>query len=135
MAAKSYTLDNALLSHVLQNTAYVPPVAVFAGLFTVAPSGPSDAGTEVPTGGGTLYTRVAIPFGTGPVNGVISNDGAVNFPVAGAAWGGVPIVGVGIFSLVAGGTLLYYGLLGTPKTVGIGDSVSFAIGALSVQEQ
>jgi hypothetical protein len=132
MAAKTYYLDDALLNGVLRNIAYVPAAAVYVGLFTVLPVNPSDTGTEVSALGGTLYARQSASFGA-PSNGVTTNSAPIFFPVAGASWG--TIVGVGIYDNVAGGNLLYYGSLGTSKTVGVGDSVSFAATALSVSEQ
>lgn len=133
MAAKSYYLDDALLDAVLRNTAYVSPAAVFVGLFTVAPANPGDAGTEVTTVA-TAYVRQAATFAAPGGDGVTETTADVTFPVATLAYG-APVVAVGIWDLVAGGNLLYYGTLGTPKTVGLGDQVAFATGALTIQEQ
>ena len=133
MAAKSYVLDNLLLNAVLRNVAYVQPVAVFAALLTTVPVLPDAVGlVEVPTGGGSLYVRKAITFGAA-ANGVVLNTAPVAFDVAGTAWG--LIRGVAIYSLVAAGDLLYYGTLTVNKTVGIGDTVTFAVSALGVAEQ
>ena len=133
MAAKSYALDNLILSAVLRNTPYVQPAAVFAALLTTVPALPDGVGlVEVPTGGGSLYVRKAITFGA-PVNGVTLNTAPVAFDAAGTAWG--LIRGVAIYSLVAAGDLLYYGTLAVNKTVGIGDTVTFAVSSLGVTEQ
>ena len=132
MAAKSYYLDNAILNLVLSGTAYTPTTGnVYAALYTVAP-GPSGGGTEVSTGGGTLYQRTQVIFGA-PTNGVVSNSAPVAFPVAGAAWGTVHAVG--LFDDQVAGNLLYFGVLGADKVVGLGDQVNFIVGALSVTEQ
>ena len=128
MAAKSHTTDNNVLNHLLRATALPSPAAVYAALFTSAPT-PSTAGTEV-TGGS--YTRVAATFGV-PALGVTSNSPAVVFPAATALWG--TVVAVGIFDSLAGGTLLYFGALTLNKVVDNGDTASFGIAALSITEQ
>lgn len=133
MAAKNQVLANSLLSAVLRNIAYTSPTGVFAGLFTTAPT-PVTTGTEVTTGGGTLYNRVAVTFGA-PVAGVCQNSGAVTFPIAGAPWGTVVAVAICDLITPGGGNELYFGNLTVSKVVGTGDQVSFAIGALSVTEQ
>jgi hypothetical protein len=100
---------------------------VYVGLFTVTPTATA-AGTEV-TGGS--YARVAATFSAAAA-GATSNSGAVTFPVASASWGTVN--GAAICDALSGGNQLYFGALGTPKVVGIGDQLNFAIGALTVSE-
>ncbi len=131
MAAKSIYLDDAVLNHVLRNTALSSPTTVYVALYTVAPT-PSTAGTEVTTVG-TAYVRQAVTFGA-PASGVCLNSAPVTFPVATAAYG-APIVACAVCDLVAAGNILYFGTLGTPKTVGVGDQVNFATSALSCTEQ
>jgi len=131
MAAKSYYLDDAILNATLRNTSYVSPTTVYVALYTVAPTA-AGGGTQVPTGGGSLYTRTAVTMGA-PASGVSSNSAPVAFPTAGTVWG--TIQAVGIFDDPTAGNLLYFGNLGTPKLVGVGDQVNFITGALSVTEQ
>jgi hypothetical protein len=128
MPAKSTYLDNAVLAAVLTQTPYTSPSTVYAALYTVAPTA-GGGGTEV---SGGSYARVAVTFGV-PTAGVTSNTVAVNYASASASWG--TVVAVGIMDNPSTGHLLYFGNLGTSKTVGIGDTVSFAISALSVTEQ
>ncbi len=128
MAAKSVYLDNALINHVLRNSSLASPAAVYAALFTVIPT-PSTSGTEV-TGGS--YARQAVTFGA-PASGVSTNSAPVAFPTASAGWGSV--VAVAIMDDVTGGNILYFGALGTPKTIALDDTASFAALALSITEQ
>lgn len=128
MAAKSHYLDNAVLNHVLRNTALSSPATVYVGLFTVAPT-PSTSGTEV---SGGSYARVAATFGA-PALGVLSNSAPVAFPTATLNWG--TVVAVGVFDALSGGNLLYFGALTTSKAVDNGDTASFAAAALSITEQ
>jgi hypothetical protein len=126
---KSYTQSDATINHFLRNTAQTPAATIYVGLFTTIPSGPGDAGTEA---SGGSYARQAVTFGA-PTNGVSTNSGAVAFPTATASWS--TINGVGLFSALSGGTLLYYGSLTTPKLVDVDDTASFASAALQITEQ
>lgn len=127
MDAKSTYLENAILNHVLRNSALASPATVYVALYTVAPTD-AGGGTEV-TGGS--YARQAVTFAA-PVAGVCTNSGAVTFPSATANWG--TVVAMGIFDASSGGNLLYYGNLTTSKIIDNGDQISFANAAISVTE-
>lgn len=132
MPAKAESLSNALLNHVLRNTAYTSPSAVYVALYTVAPT-PTTAGTEVSTAGGTLYTRVVATF-SAAATAATSNSVAITFPVAGAPWGTVVAASITDSATVGAGNVLYFGNLTVPKVVGVGDQINFSIGTLSVTE-
>lgn len=126
--AKSDYLENAILDHVLRNTALSSPATVYCALFTVAPTDVG-GGTEVT---GFAYARQAVTF-TAAAGGSTANTGTVAFPTAsGGAWG--TVVAFGIFDALTVGNLLYYGDLAVSKVVGNGDTISFAGGALTVSE-
>lgn len=133
MAAKAQALANSLLDAVLNNIAYVSPSSVYAALYTVAPT-PTTSGTEVVTTGGTLYNRVVATFFSPTSGAATSNNGAITFPVAGASWGTVVAAAITDSATPGAGNVLYFGNLGTPKTVGLGDQLSFSTTALSVTE-
>lgn len=131
MTAKTDFLEDRVLDRTLKNNAqftYTFPATVYAGLFT---ADPTDAGTQSSEVAGGSYARVAVTWGAISA-GSVSNSGAVTFPTATGAWGTVSHVG--LLDALTTGNMLYKGALGTPKTVGIGDQVSFAIGALTVSE-
>jgi hypothetical protein len=130
MAAKSTYLDNAFLAAALTNTAYTPPTTVYVALNTSVSSA-GTPGTEVSD---SNYARQAATFST-PSGGSTANSGVLSFFGAGAAAGPYTIVEVAIYDAITGGHELYFGTLGTSKTVSTGDTVSFAISALSVAEQ
>jgi hypothetical protein len=92
---------------------------------------PSDTGggTEL-TSAATGYERVAQDVWDAGSGGATENTSAVTFTTAGAAWG--TIVAAGIFDASAAGNLLWWGTLTTNKSVGNGDQVEFAIGAIDV---
>ena len=132
MAAKSRYLSNKVLNNALVNTAYTPPAIVYTALNTTASTvtapGAEDADVN--------YLRVATTFSTSTL-GTTSNSGILAFYGAGRAAGSANIVEAAIYdSLTSGGSNneLYFGMLAVPKTVSVGDTLSFAIGALSVLE-
>lgn len=126
--AKTDYLEDAILNHVLRNTAYTSPTTIYVGLFTAMPADDGTGGTEV---SGGSYARQSVTFAA-PVTGQVANSALVQFPTATGAWG--TILGMGLFDALTGGNLLYYGTLTASKTVGIGDQISFAASALTVAE-
>lgn len=124
MAAKTTTFADTVL-----NTYLVTPGA-FIALYT--------ATGEVDTTG-TGYARASVAALTGfttpvPVLGVetTSNVVPVTYLSATLAWG--TITEVHIFDALTGGNELYSGALTASKTVDVGDTVSFAAGALAIGE-
>jgi hypothetical protein len=128
MDAKTTYLENALLNGVLRNIPYTPPGTVYAGLFT---ADPGVAGSQANEVSGGSYARVAVTFGA-PSGGTCANTGVVSFPTASALWGTVTYAA--ILDAATVGNMLYKGSLATNKTVDIGDTVSYANGALTVSE-
>lgn len=125
--SKSDYLENAVLNHVLRNTALTSPTTVYAALYTAAPTD-AGGGTEV---SGNAYARTAITFGA-PSGGVVSNSAAVTFPTAsGGNWG--TIVAMGVFDALTVGNLLYWTTI-TNKAVNDGDTAEFAIGDIDITE-
>ncbi|MFL6141659.1 MAG: hypothetical protein ACJ72N_07290 [Labedaea sp.] len=119
------------------------PAALYSALFTVTPSD-AGGGTEV-TGG--AYARINLAptatnwaatngatLTTNPstgTSGTTSNNVAITFPTATAAWG--TVVAVAIFDAVTGGNMLWWGALTANQVVGIGGTFSFAISQISIQ--
>lgn len=120
-------LEDKILRHILNDTAYVAPATRYIGLFTTLPGDDGTGGVEV-TGGS--YARVAENGWSFPALGESENAGAITFPQATALWG--TIVGFGVFDAAAGGNLLVYADLTTTKVVDNGDQPSFAVGALRI---
>jgi hypothetical protein len=131
MPAKNDYLRNIVVNTVLRNTTFTQPATVYAALWTVAPTNGVGSGTEVSTSG-TAYARQAVTFAAPGTPGQTANSATVTFPVATAPYG--TVVSVTISDASSGGNQLYYGTLASSKTVGTGDQVSFAIGALAVTE-
>lgn len=131
MPGKSQTHTDAVLN-LLRGTT-VNGISPFVGLFSAAPANDASAGTEL---AGNGYQRQAATFGapatdTGNVR-KISNTTNISFGPASSAW---PQAGAfGIFDAQTSGTLLYWDVLPTPKTVEQDDYGQFAPGSLVVKE-
>ena len=127
MAAKSDFLEANLLNHVLRNTAYSSPAAVYLAAFTVAPT---DAGGGTEVSGGS-YVRQTLSFGA-PVGNQVSNDAEILFPIATADWG--TLVHWGIFDAAAAGNLLYHTAFTADRLILTGDQLRVTVGQLIVGE-
>jgi len=124
---KTNYLRQAVANHVLKGVIYTPPSVRYLALFVITPTA-SLAGTEV---SGGSYARQSCTFVT-PVLGVSSNSLIITFSIPTADWGLVE--GVGLFDASTGGNMLYFGSLGTPRTVWTGDDMYFPSGYFNLQE-
>lgn len=123
MAALSDYLEAALLNEVLRNVGYTPPATVYLALFTTATTD-AGGGTEV-TGGS--YARQSITFSAAS-GGATSNSGAVSF----SSMPAVTVTHAAIMDASTAGNMLFHGPLTASKTVGAGDTLTFAIGDIDV---
>lgn len=128
--AKHDYLRNAVINAVLRNVSYTSPATVYAALYTTAPTN-STSGTEV--GAGVGYARQAVTFAAPSPAGATQNSAPVTFgPNTTTDWG--TVVGTAVLDASVAGNILYFGALAASKNVQVGDSVSFAAGALTVTE-
>lgn len=125
MSKMTNYLENALVNHVLRNTAMSSPTTIYIGLFT---SGPNEDGSGTEVSGGS-YARQSVSFSS-PSNGSTSNSNTITFPVATANWG--TIVGFGLFDASTSGNMLLYGSLTQSKTINSGDQFVINTGNLTV---
>lgn len=126
MAGFSDYLENKLLDHTFKTASFTQPTNLYVALFTAAPSD-SGGGTEV---SGTSYARTVCNTWDAASGGAIANTGAVTFPTAGGSWG--TVTHFGIFDASSAGNLIAWGALATSKTIGSGDTASFAAGDLDI---
>jgi hypothetical protein len=128
MAGKSDFLENELLDHVLRNSAYTPPAAVYVGLYTAAPTD-AGGGTEV---SGNAYARQPITFGAAS-GGAVTNSADITFPTpTPSGWG--TVTHFGIFDASTAGNLLYWGALAASQTINASNVVKILTGELDVTE-
>jgi len=131
-SGKTNYLQESLLNHVLLNTTYTSPSAIYVALFTVAPT-EAGGGTEVSGGG---YVRKAAtfvaPVDANPVGMQTSNSSSVDFGTASADWG--TVVAFALFDAETSGNMLYWATLSTQRTINDQDQAVFSAGALVVRE-
>jgi hypothetical protein len=118
----TFVMANQMLS-VLQNKP-----ALFLGLHTMSPGRDGSGGAEV---GGAGYARQSITFGN-PVQGEMSNAGAIQFPQATADWGTVR--GIMIWDAQTGGNLLWFDDFVEPLNVTTGAFFLLRIADLTLIE-
>lgn len=126
--AKSDYLENALVNHVLRNTALTSPTVVYVALST---TDPLDTGAGITEPVALGYARVAVEFDA-PTNGVTQNTNVETFGPASGSW--ATLTHMAVFDALTGGNMLYHGILTASKTVDDGDSIEFAAGNLSITE-
>ncbi len=121
MHASDY-LENKLLDHVLGNTAYTQPAALYMALYT------SDSGLETGTptdeidAGGYKRINVTTLGGyTAASGGSSHNEEDMEFPTATADWG--TVTHLALMDAVTGGNVLIWAPLVAAREVIAGDSV------------
>ena len=134
MSAASNYLENKVLDHVLRNTAFTQPTALYLGLF-VNTSGSAAANleegtlTDEVTTSGSAYIRKTIAFGAAS-GGSAANSATVTFDAATANWG--TITHVAVMDAETAGNVLFYGAVTTSKTIETGDTFQVSSGNLSI---
>jgi hypothetical protein len=126
-------LEDELLDHVLGGADYTRPGTVYIALGTATAATDQDSGfsSEV---SGNAYARVSVtnnstnwPASSG---GAKSNGTVITFPQATGSWG--TVTQFAIMDASTSGNTLVWGDLTTSKTIGSGDTASFAVGDLDV---
>lgn len=139
---------NKLVDWFHRGVAFTPPDPLYVRLVSTTPT-PAAAGTEL---SGTGYAAVSIAKSTtawaatnadasttnpsSGTNGTTSNNAIVDFGTAGSAWGTASHWE--IWDAPTGGNRLIYGEIvdgagtPTPRSIALGDPVSFPISALRV---
>jgi len=139
MGAFSDYTEKAILNATLRGIAFPTPTAnVYVALFISDPLDDA-SGTELNNGTSPGYARVAVANAgwTAPVAATPStpstsqNVDAFEFPEASAPWLG-PITHFALFDTITSGHMLYHAPMTTPRTIGLGDILRFASGALVV---
>ena len=131
MAALSNYLENALVNHVLRNTALTTPgTSIYVGLIKFYESSKLEAGTLTQEASSGAYARVQVTAWDAPSNGATQNTNAVTFPTATADWGMVS--GVIIVDAASTGIVLLHGTLTTARDVKNGDVFKFNAGDLDI---
>jgi hypothetical protein len=117
MGSITNLLEDALLDHVLENTAYTPGAALYMSLHTVDPGETGSVTNEV---AGNGYARTVIAFSAAGTRQVIQS-GQVTFPqVITSPWGTVTHFGIHTASTGAG-NMIGYGTFDTSIITEVGN--------------
>jgi len=126
MAAMSDYLEDALLDHVLEGSAYTQPTSIVVALFT-SDAGDLESSTLTHEVSGGNYARTTATFSAAS-SGTATNSADITFPVASAAWGTMNYCAI----MDQGVNVLYHGSLAASKIVNSGDTFKFNADDLSV---
>ena len=125
MSEMSNYLETKILDYVLRDTADWAPATVYLALHT---ANPDEDGSGAEVSGGS-YARQACAFdATHATGGNTANTSAESFT-------GMPactVSHIGIWDHASAGNLLFYTDVTASKTVGSGDTISVAAGAVTV---
>lgn len=132
MAGFINSLERSVLDHVLNDGTYTPPTNWFVALSTTTPD---EDGANFTEPVGNAYARVSTAAAdwnaaSGSAPAVKDNANAITFPTPSGSWG--TVTHFGLFAASSGGTVQVWGALSSAKTIGSGDTASFAAGALRV---
>lgn len=129
MSASNY-LENKMLDHVFGNTPYTAPATIYVALHT---ADPTEAGSVGEVSGGS-YARVALTNNTtnfpNASAGSKANGVSATFPTPTVDWGSVSYWTM--WDAPTGGNCLVISNSFTPQPCLVGNTVSFANGALVV---
>ena len=129
-------LENKLLNHVLNNTAYTPPASVYVALFTADPTDAFVTANEVSaTVNDTAYARQSVTHTTASgTTGTVTNTNAQTFAAVVYGSGATPytVTHYGYCDALTGGNLLFSAsITGTGIVRSTGVALTFDIGQLS----
>ena len=125
MAEISDYLEKKILDYVLRDTADWAPAAVYLALHT---ADPVDAGSGAEVSGGS-YARQAIAFDAAHATTGVTQNTDIE------TWTNLPactVTHIGIWDAVSSGNLLFHTAVNSSKTVANGDTISIAVGAITV---
>ena len=128
MSAFSDYMEEKIVEHFLRANAVSAPTTVYLALFEADP-GEDALGLEASY---VNYVRMASTWTALDASGQTKNAGALAFPTNGNASAAVTITHAAIFDASTTGNALLYGPLANPKTLAVGDVLSFATNALTL---
>lgn len=143
MANMSNYLENKLIDFLFRGVSFTPPSTLYIALCT-APSAENLTGSTISEISGGNYSRVALASNTTNWSTTNNDNGAtssgteattknsVTINWNSVTWSG-SVTDIAICDSLTGGNLLFYSSLSSSKNVAVGDSISFAINALSIQ--
>ncbi|MFA5630343.1 MAG: hypothetical protein WC997_02425 [Porticoccaceae bacterium] len=128
MGAFSNYLEEKIVEHFLRNNAVASPATVYLALFETDP-GEGIGGDETSY---VNYVRMPSTWTAIDGNGQTKNGSTITFAPNGNGSASVTITHAAIYDAASGGNRLLYGPLASPKTLAVGDVLSFAANALTL---
>lgn len=136
-------LENKLIDFLLRGQSFTAPSTLYFALCTTTPTDASTGGTITEVSGGN-YSRQSLACSA---TNFLSTQGNTSTPSSGTngtssnnatiSWNSVTwtatITSIAICDASSGGNMLWYSALSSSKTINSGDSVSFAVGDLTIQ--
>jgi hypothetical protein len=138
MSAASDYLEGQIRAHMFRTATWSKPTVIRVALCTGATADANTGATITEVTDANDYAR------TGPnpldanwtaasaTDGLTDNAAAITFPTATGSWGTVSHIALVDSATHGAGNMTVHGALSAGKTVGSGDVLQFAIGALDV---
>ena len=138
MSALSDYAEVEIRKHIFRTGSFTKPTVLGVGLATAATTDANTGATVTEVTNANAYARVAAnPLdatwtGASSTDGLTDNAAAITFPTASGSWGTVSHAFIADGTTHGAGNIIVHGALTASKTVGNGDVIAFAIGALDV---
>ena len=129
MSAASDYLENKVLDHVLDNTAYSQPGGIYLALFTADTGLEGNSPSAEISTSGTAYGRQSVAFAAAS-SGSASTNATVTFSAATTNWG--TITHVAVMDAATDGNVLFYGALNSSKEILNGDTFQISDANLTI---
>lgn len=131
MAGLVDAFEAIILDGIMGDPDFTPPTNWFVGLSTTTPTGDTSTNFTEPVG--NAYARVSTAdadwaAAVGAQPSTKANANTITFPTATGSWG--TVTHFGLFDASTAGNLRMWGALTASKTIGNGDTASFAASAL-----
>lgn len=133
MSAATDYLETNVLAHVLAQSAYAMPSAVYLGRHTASPTDTGSLAAEVSTSG-TGYARADITSKMGTPHATLgrsTNSAVITIGPALSDWG--TLTHLSINDAVTSTNMLLWGQASTARTITTGESDQFLTGQLAIQ--
>lgn len=129
MGSFSNYTENKWLGHVLKDTAFTKPTALFLA-YSTTDFTEDGSGASEPVGAGYARKTCLAQFATGAATRIISNDGDIVFDQATGSQGTIGYWAV--FDAITGGNMLCYGAFAAAKAIGNGQTPKVLTGEIDI---
>lgn len=143
MASMSNYLENKIIDWLLRGQSFSPPSTLYVALLTATPTDASTGSTITEVSGGNYARQSIASLATnwkstqGDTSSASSGTGGTTSNVNAISWTGVTwsgtVTSIAICDALTSGNVLFWGDVTTPQTVASGNSVTLAVGDLSIQ--